>query len=221
MDENKKLKDALDEQMNRELKKIPSEEAIKEQHVFSKAFLIFMQDLLDKQKRKGKNHIWYSVLKLAACFAVILAGGTLLFASLPLSMGSDNKSAQLESCDEAKEEENQVTEESIEEEQSNDSSVVTISYDGEYHIEVCLNNTTDSEMTYTPIYKWSYTQNEKTTETVMDIDLEKSEKKLKKGEYITEHYDLRDYGIKESGGVLTITRRMNGKEICVDFKLKG
>lgn len=221
MDENKKLKDALDEQINRELKLIPSEKIIREQHVFSEAFLLFMQQLMDKQSRKKRNPIWYSILKVAAFFLIILAGGTLLFTRLPLGMGSNNKSAQLESCDEAKEEENQVTEESVEEEQSNAFSVVSLSYDGEYHIEVCINNATDSEMTYTPIYKWSYTKDGESIEKVMDIDFEKSKKKLKEGGYITEHYDLRDYGIKESGGILTITRRINGEETCIDFKLEA
>ncbi|MFA9463664.1 MAG: hypothetical protein ACERKN_05170 [Velocimicrobium sp.] len=245
MEEDKRLKQALDKQISREIERIPSEEEIKKSHTYSDAFLIYMQQLICKEKRKNEKRKHTRpghFLKIAACFICFIGIGTLMFTIPQLGrMGSSDKNAQVEMNTGTGE----TTEDAIDDygihsftadqssartksEESEEGMgmennffvLVSTSFDGEYHIEVRVKNTTDTDMTYTPIYDWKYTLDGKTSQFSLDMDIKKSQTVLKAGESIIETYDLDSYGVKKAGGELELTRMINKEESTLDVMIE-
>jgi len=249
MEVEKRLKEALDEQLTKDMEKIPTEEEIKVRHTFTDSFLTYMQQVIynenrNKKKRRVMTRNYF--LRAAACLVCLVGIGTLMFTAFPFGkLNSTNKGDRMEATSES----TQATESTQERSGDADTGTNSIesdqmpmgiesqskmedadtteyfilksqSFDGDYHVEVSVNNQTDNEMTYTPIYEWSYTLNGKTTTTSMDMDIEGSKKVLKSGDAITETYDLKDYGIKKGGGVLEITRMINEEETTLSITIE-
>lgn len=241
MEEKKYLKQALDEIMSEELKKVPPEQELKETHVFTGAFKARMEKLIQdertKEKRK-KAHRMTRILEIAACFVCIVGIGTLIFTQgLFGPMGSsesknsaieedateESASTTSEGMDEKTEENEAATEDGIsgftQEDGEHESDMgyaeetfrlVSQSYDGEFHIEVMIQNNTDTDMTYSPIYQWDFTVDGQTTSTNVDMDIEAGTKVLASGDSVKEEYDLNNYGVG-CEGTLVMTRDINGE----------
>ncbi len=246
MEVEKRLKEALDEQLTKDLEKIPTEEEIKVRHTFNDSFLTYMQQLIynerrNKKKKRAIKRTYF--LRAAACLVCLVGIGTLMFTAFPFGRSdSTDKSSRMEATSESTRSTESTKESSdtgtnsiasdqmqlgIESQREMEDAskteyftLTSLSFDGDYHIDVSVNNQIDTEMTYTPIYEWTYTLNGKTTTTSLDIDVEGSKEVLKSGESITETYNLNDYGIKKGGGVLEIKRMINEQETTLSITIE-
>ena len=102
------LKQALEEQMEKEASQVPAEEEIRSQHSFSSGFLKNMADMVDKEEKvidmeKTKKNRWHwrRFMKVAAaCLALVIAFGAGATVMDSMRMGS-SKSAMLDAAGEA------------------------------------------------------------------------------------------------------------------------
>lgn len=87
-----------------------------------------------------------------------------------------------------------------------------------YQIQLTLENTTDTNMTFTPVYNWKYQMNGKTEEVNLDFDADIETITLAPGEYLDENLMIDQFETKvESGGWLEITRDVNGTSSTLSF----
>ena len=101
------LKQALEEQMEKEAMQVPEEEKIREQHTFSYGFVKSMAAMMDEEEKamamKKKNTtkgFWRRCMKVAAaCLALVLVFGAGVAVSDSLRMGS-SKAAMMDTAGE-------------------------------------------------------------------------------------------------------------------------
>lgn len=254
MEAEKMLKVVLDEQLTREIEKIPSEEDIGKKHIFEDSFLTYMAQLMARKQRENCKKRWFtnnSFVKMAACLVCLVGIGTLLFTAFPsmfADLSNKNSSKQESAMDSASIEETAPkgdaangaalegegnsltdngktgsTEESALTQDGGTEEIFTLqsqTFDGEYHIKTVLRNTTAQDITYTPVYGWSYTRDGNTTGSTTDMDIKAVTKPLKSGETLVESYDLKDYGIEKGGGTLELTRQINEQEVVLTLVLE-
>ena len=102
------LKQALEEQMEKEAMQVPKEDEIRAQHSFSSGFLKTMADIVDKKEKvidmketKKKRWHWRRFMKVvAACLALVLAFGAGAAVMDSWRMGS-SKAAMIDMAGEA------------------------------------------------------------------------------------------------------------------------
>ena len=102
------LKQALEEQMEKEAMQVPKEDEIRAQHSFSSGFLKAMADMVDKKEKvidmketKKKRWHWRRFMKVvAACLALVLAFGAGAAVMDSWRMGS-SKAAMMDMAGEA------------------------------------------------------------------------------------------------------------------------
>lgn len=102
------LKQALEEQMEKEAMQVPKEDEIRAQHSFSSGFLKAMADMVDKKEKvidmketKKKRWHWRRFMKVvAACLALVLAFGAGAVVMDSWRMGS-SKAARMDMAGEA------------------------------------------------------------------------------------------------------------------------
>ncbi len=93
-EEDKKLKNALNENLDRFLEQMPTDEEIRKRHTFTESFQLYMRNLIrgqgpGKKRMKSKKN-WYAIIKAAAMLACVIGVGTLAFTILqPAGSGSE------------------------------------------------------------------------------------------------------------------------------------
>ncbi|MFA9375460.1 MAG: immunoglobulin-like domain-containing protein [Lachnotalea sp.] len=235
---NQKLKNALKECMESEIKEVPKDVELKKQYTPTNQFIKYMNHLIRREKMKEKFKIVYEhrkgIYKLAAgvAFVIICINiGTLLLPNLKQenrtsdNIGTESTSdtadiASTESIEDASKSSSltasdEVTATSDETAISEIQTVWTAELKGENSVILSLANNTDQALTYTNILKIEKYVDDAWI-TIYSKDPVEN-KTLNGNESVKENIKLSDYGIADTGRY-KLYRNINDEVVTVELE---